>query len=309
MNIPFVHAQTEITIQIGASSDDTRVSDGDVTHPPFDSMAALTALGLTAGAHSPNYFGSGFRFLNITIPSGAIIQTAKLQLNARQSKSLGIVNTRITGEDTDNSLTFANITYYNSRNRTTEFIDWDTIPAWVTNTWYDTPDITDVIQEIINRTGWVSGNNLTVFWEDHGSTLLTNRYRQAKAYDHDPNSAPRLIITYIIPQYLTFYFNNGGQFRVDNATMNNGTTQFYDYGSVIELASLPQNSSYVFSIFEWDSTNATTNPYDLTINSNLTVWLYFSVPEVGGYAGFSFLFFGLLMGLTIGVLVGFGLKK
>lgn len=105
-------------------------------------------------------------------------------------------------------------------------------------------------------------------------------------------------------RYVTFYWNVGGILRVNNGTITNGTQNGYDNGTVIELISIPHNSSYVFSYFEWDSSNSTTNPYDLTITSNLTVWLYFSVPEVEGYGGFVFLFLGLIIGLVIGVLVG-----
>jgi len=106
---------------------------------------------------------------------------------------------------------------------------------------------------------------------------------------------------------VTFYFNEGGILRVNNATMVNGTNRFYGNGTFLELASLPLNSTYVFSSFTWDNSNATTNPYNLTITENLTVWCYFSVPE--GYGGFVFLFFGLLVGLVIGALVGFSSKR
>lgn len=101
---------------------------------------------------------------------------------------------------------------------------------------------------------------------------------------------------------VTFYNNSGGILRVNNATVTNGTQIIFVFGSIIELASLPQNSSYLFSYFEWDISSSTTNPYDLTIPSNLTVWCYFLEVEVG-YAGFSFLFFGLIIGLVLGAIL------
>jgi len=113
----------------------------------------------------------------------------------------------------------------------------------------------------------------------------------------------------LIPmRYVTFYYNDGGILRVDNVTISNGTQNEYLNGTVLELVSIPQNSTCVFSHFLWDSSNSTTNPYDLTIPSNLTVWCYFSVPE-GGYGGIPFLFFGLVVGVLVGALVGFGSKK
>ena len=77
------------------------------------------------------------------------------------------------------------------------------------------------------------------------------------------------------PCYITFYNNTGGIFRVDNATIINGTQKTYPVGSVIELASLPQNSSYVFLKFSWDNGNSTTNPCNYTVTSNMTIWCYF----------------------------------
>lgn len=101
---------------------------------------------------------------------------------------------------------------------------------------------------------------------------------------------------------LNFYFNEGGQFRVENATISNGTSIIYVNGTVIELASLPQNSSYVFSHFQWDSTNSTTNFYNLTVSSNFTVWCYFDFPPAvqrGEYIAvllaISFIFIPLLI--------------
>jgi len=112
-------------------------------------------------------------------------------------------------------------------------------------------------------------------------------------------------LEFFVPNIVTFYFNEGGEFRVDNVTIVNGSSESYSNGTVIELASLPQNSSHVFSYFDWNTNNATTNPYNLTITEDLTVWLYFSIPSVDGdYFGFAFLFFGLFLGVVVGLLLG-----
>ena len=87
----------------------------------------------------------------------------------------------------------------------------------------------------------------------------------------------------------------GGIFRVDNITITNGTSNIYINGTILELASLPQNSSFIFFYFEWDNNNATSNPYNLTVMSNLTIWCYFSSVEIVDYV------------LTIGLLVSLGL--
>lgn len=87
------------------------------------------------------------------------------------------------------------------------------------------------------------------------------------------------------PCTLTFYFNIGGEFRVDNATITNGTQNTYVNGTVIELCAVTENESYVFKNFTWNGNSHTTNPYDLSVTSDLTVWCYFVDPpawKVGG---------------------------
>jgi len=108
--------------------------------------------------------------------------------------------------------------------------------------------------------------------------------------------------------YVTFYFNEGGQFRVDNATITNGTENNYENGTVIELASLPQTMSWVFLSFNWTDESSMTNPHDITIDANDTIWCYFG--EAGAISededvinlwfGLLFGFFFLLCGLIVG---------
>jgi len=81
----------------------------------------------------------------------------------------------------------------------------------------------------------------------------------------------------LIPNTVTFRFNDGGQFRIDNATITNGTQITYAYNSTIELCAVTKNQSWVFVSFNWSSSSVT-NPHNLTIIQNETVWLYFRDP-------------------------------
>lgn len=107
---------------------------------------------------------------------------------------------------------------------------------------------------------------------------------------------------------VTFFFNEGGEIRVNNATTANGTTTIYGNGTAFEIASLTLNASYVFLNFSWNTGNSTTNPYDLTVLQNLNVTCYFSSVPSGGLM-YGLFFFGIVIGLVVGVLLGFGSKK
>lgn len=81
----------------------------------------------------------------------------------------------------------------------------------------------------------------------------------------------------------TFYYTYGGIFRANCETVTNGTTTGYPNGSRLELAALPQNSSYRFMNFTFDASNSLTNPHNITdIQSNLTLWCYFEFIEPWG---------------------------
>jgi hypothetical protein len=52
-----------------------------------------------------------------------------------------------------------------------------------------TPDITSVVQEIVNRLGWVSGNSLAIIVSGTGA-------RTAESFEGDSAGAPLLHVEY-----------------------------------------------------------------------------------------------------------------
>lgn len=191
---------TEITRQVGAGSDDTmrRLTPSDWS---------LTGQRLCAGAGSQvEYYqsGCGMRFTNITILQKATIDEAYLTIYAGNSDNGTVVNTRISAEDVDDAATFAdNEGAFDTRwaNRTTARVDWDAIAAWTQNTAYNSPEIKTVIQEIVDRDGWASGQDIVIFWEDFEdrSTHGTDTRRQSYSYEGYSPYAPQLVITYLPP--------------------------------------------------------------------------------------------------------------
>jgi hypothetical protein len=156
---------------VGAGNDDLR-RRWNVDHWVFQ----LDVPYLQAGYYNTDNtkFGAGIRFTNVTIPKGATINSAYLKIHCRLSTSGTEVNTRISGDKSNNCnpntfSTEADFADRYANHRTTAIVDWDNIPPWAqgdygSNTF--SPDIKSVIQEIVNDANWASGNALALFWED-----------------------------------------------------------------------------------------------------------------------------------------------
>ena len=135
----------------------------------------------------------GIRFTGIDIPPGAIITGAYLEFYTDE-KGNAATSLRIRGEDTDDAAGFANVKNDISSRRTTE-----ASTAWKPNSWSDigangsdqcTPDLSAIVQEIVARPGWETGNDLAFIISGSGS-------RTAEAFEGAPGRAPVLHIEWI----------------------------------------------------------------------------------------------------------------
>jgi len=163
------------TWQVGASADDAWVY-ATAAVPHHGSWLAIAVAddeflaGGTVTDATQLWLGAGGRFTNVTIPASSTIDSAYLKVTALVSRTETTVNTRIYGEDVDDAAAFSTVANYNGRTQTSAFVDWDSISSWTINVEYSSPDIKTIIQEIIDRGGWASGQDMVVFWEDHGSS-------------------------------------------------------------------------------------------------------------------------------------------
>lgn len=114
------------------------------------------ALGPLDGDH--NIF---IRFPNVTIPAGATITAATLTL-------MGDGEVAATGEatiaacDEDDSAQIASAADAAGRDQTSAVVQWET-GGTGDNVAAISPDIASVLQEVIDRGGWESGNALQLF--------------------------------------------------------------------------------------------------------------------------------------------------
>lgn len=147
---------TALDLQVIAGNDDAgSKQDGTA----FSATAASEAITANTGLSSARTT-VGVRFQNVTIPPSATILTATLEVWVTNAKA-DDPNLDIRGEAADNAVDFATTASVTTRTLTTASVQW-TASNLGTNAFKTSPDVTSVVQEIVNRGGWVSGNALVV---------------------------------------------------------------------------------------------------------------------------------------------------
>ncbi|MEM7156420.1 MAG: hypothetical protein AAF799_26440 [Myxococcota bacterium] len=137
----------------------------------------------------------GVRFTNISIPRGASIEHAYVQFTADEKHS-GSTSLVIRAHDTNDAGRFTTAKYnLSGRSLTDASVNWNP-SAWNTKNVATpnerTPDLSEVIQEVIDRPGWNSGNDLALVITGSGR-------RTADSYDGSSSKAPLLHIEYKNP--------------------------------------------------------------------------------------------------------------
>tara|TARA_B100001750_G_C15237394_1_gene461182 strand:+ start:27 stop:668 length:642 start_codon:yes stop_codon:yes gene_type:complete len=136
----------------------------------------------------------GMRFLNITIPQGTEVKNAYIRFTTDETNSSNVTVTFF-GEDVDDAVTFAtNSGNISSRTKTSASVDWTPDPWTSVGATHDSPDLTTIAQEIINRSGWSSGNDMVFIVTGTG----TNK-RTADSYRGGASNRPLLHIEYCTP--------------------------------------------------------------------------------------------------------------
>lgn len=182
---------TLVTFEVLDNLDDYRASNAAYSNSATD----LRVGDFDAGLHSED---SGIRFQNVTIPQGATITAAVLNMRSNgQALGGGIPATVIRAADADNQGQVVSQAAHDALPRTTAEVAWTPV-VWTTGTRFDSPDIAAVIQEVIDRAGWASGNALTILWEDNtgaGFQAKNHIYAAARNWGGQANAAT-LSITY-----------------------------------------------------------------------------------------------------------------
>jgi PKD repeat protein len=166
--------------QVLSSSDDAQ-----------QATATVTTTGLSIGITAGTRYG-GLRFQNVTIPPGATITNAYLQLYVVTVDDPADMDWWC--EKVANSTTFvAEDNNISGRTLTTATYNW-TATNTGTGAYVDTPDLSALVQEVVNLPTWQSGNALTFITQGSATSELNFR-----TYDHSAEaSAPKLVVEYTI---------------------------------------------------------------------------------------------------------------
>lgn len=220
--IPATAKLVDVDWQVGSGGNDGRVfyrSDDYKWTALIDNVSA-PHIGYES---SIQYKDGGFaRFTNIGISRTATINSAKITLCCRWAYSNNYVKARITGHKVANSVAPTSMSEYASMRGTvvggesnealTSQISWNNVEAWSSNSWYDTPSIISPVQEIIDLQGWVLGNALLLFIDDHEdqSTHSNCVCRSWYQYEDSSSKAAKLSITWTEPTTALnyYYYNN-----------------------------------------------------------------------------------------------------
>ena len=136
----------------------------------------------------------GMRFLNITIPQGTVIKNTYIKFTVDETTSSDVTVT-FYGEDIDDAVTFSNTTAnISSRTKTSASVNWSPDPWTSVGATHDSPDLTSITQEIVNRSGWDSGNDMVFI-----VTGTQTTYRTAESHNGSSSQAPLLHIEYCTP--------------------------------------------------------------------------------------------------------------
>ncbi len=172
---------------------DTRVSaSSDDAEQRISQNISLTSSDLELVFDAGGNQVVGLRFASVDVPVGATIIDAYVQFVVDEITT-GPTSLTIVGQAADSPSTFVNVPFnISGRSTTAASVAWSP-PAWnqvgVAGPDQRTPQMKNVVQEIVGRPGWAEDNAMAFIITGSG-------LRTAEAYDASPVQAPLLHIEY-----------------------------------------------------------------------------------------------------------------
>jgi hypothetical protein len=138
------------------------------------------------GKSGTTYYCAAWRYLTIPIDNAATIDSAAMTFIA-QSADTGDAGTTIAAEDVDSAAAIVNISHTPSDAyavRTTATVGWSP-SSWSAESTYSTPDMAPIVQELVDRDGWASNNNMMFLFYASSTGIVARR----RPYDWGYNNS------------------------------------------------------------------------------------------------------------------------
>ncbi len=139
----------------------------------------------------------GLRFVDLNIPQGATINSVSIQLTAT-STDVGTLIVPVFGQLSSDTVSFADEAPISTRPLTTASVDWNVDPWFPGDSGANTttPDLSTIVQEIVDQNDWSSGNSMAfIFFNDP----MDSSERIAVSFDGNPAEAALLTIDFTPP--------------------------------------------------------------------------------------------------------------
>lgn len=137
-----------------------------------------------------NFFG---RFPSVNVNQGETVEAATLSLFSDAAQSAA-VSFRIYAVAEDNAVAPTSRADAIGRTLTSASVAW-TPGSWGANVYVASPDISSVIQEVVNRAGWIVGNGILLYVMDDGSSV--GNIRTFRMSEVGQALAPKLDLTFL----------------------------------------------------------------------------------------------------------------
>jgi type IV pilus assembly protein PilY1 len=139
----------------------------------------------------------GLRFTDVGVPQGATVTSAYIEFIAATNSSDPTASFLVEGQLSDDAPTFAGAAgNISGRTATTANVTWNAasgMTEWTTSSPYQTPDLTGIVQELVNQPTWC-GNNAMAFRLSKIAGAADSRV--AWASETSPSLAPVLRINW-----------------------------------------------------------------------------------------------------------------
>ena len=191
-----------VTVQVEADDDDGYRQGDGMGSFSFDNEGAYVSVGaLNAGPGSEDT-DCYFRFLSVGIPSGSTILTAKLQykLNTAYSVSSKTCDIHATKQDSSTAIDSDGDMTTNQGLKTDAKTTWTLATSSDTTNFLDSSDFASVIAEVVARSGWSTGQNITIhLLNPTDAGMSESREMRINSPDSAGADAAKLVVTYIPP--------------------------------------------------------------------------------------------------------------